>query len=265
VQINNEELPGLTDEDIQHLVTAEDTPDEKRTRFIKNLVSVTNQLKELESKKISILMELSDPENNKIMYNLAVTVHGSALNHSSHNVDEILLDSFTDEEDYELYSKYRNKRFYKGKEVVEEFKDHPLQVKLRKEKYLTTRGFNKQKTIGQHLEYLCEAKRDFNIEDRLKKLEEQSKVHESRIKATEVLLDKEIISTENKFKSLRQQVESETKKLQMKILLDGDPALTDTRLAKLLGVSRQTIYRWKNDMSQEDWDEMKSNILEYFV
>lgn len=249
--IKDEDLPGLTEEDIHYIVSVEDTPEEKRTRFIENLVSVTKQLKELETKKLSILIELADPESNKIMYNLAVTVHGNALNHSSYNIDEILLDSFADEEDYELYSKYRNKKFYRGKEVIEEFKDHPLQVKLKKEKYLTTRGFNRQKTIGQHLEYLCEAKRDFTIEDRLKRLEEQSKVHESKIKATEVLLDKEIISTENKFKSLRQQVESETKKLQMMILLDGNPALTDTKLASLLEVNRKTIYRWRKNIITE--------------
>ena len=217
----------------------------------KELIYLYQQEKEIEKRRMLILKKMQDPEVAEAIFGLALSIHGTALEHSSYDPVEIVADSFSEAKDIALYKKYRNKNFYRGREVVEHYDKHPIQVKLKKGKHLTTRGFNRQKTLGQHLEYLCKAKKDADIEERLTRLEEQQKQAEINAQITKIrqeviedavdIINLEVDSIKSAIKDVRKQ--------QLFPLRQANCNLTNEQIASALGVSKRTILRWDKELS----------------
>jgi hypothetical protein len=168
-----------------------------RQAQLKELIRTNRLMKDLQRNQLQLLSAISDKEKAGKMLSAVMTAHEGILEREG-TLDDVLDMSFEDKELLKFLIKNKNDRFYKGTEVMDQFKDHPMQKKLVKNKLVGRRELKKKVTAHQHMDYMHKAKSSYS---KAMSTEERMTAFEARIQALEtnqtILLANQITLEDN--------------------------------------------------------------------
>jgi hypothetical protein len=223
--------------------------------------------------QLQLLSAISDKEKAGKMLSAVMTAHEGILEREG-TLDDVLDMSFEDKELLKFLIKNKNDRFYKGTEVMDQFKDHPMQKKLVKNKLVGRRELKKKVTAHQHMDYMHKAKSSYT---KAMSTEERMHEFEARIQALEtnqvilaanqislgendhVLLSNQLVITESQAE-LEEKVESissimeklkgkECKVNKVHAYLMRKSGKNKSEIAKAFAVTPRTVLNWVSEIA----------------
>lgn len=154
------------------------TEEEIKEQQIKELISINKEVKHLQNKKIAVLSSLSDKEMLSFIFDNTLDIYKNILECDSvnmTNLDDFVLNVFDDIEDAKKFLKNKSVRWYRSGEVFNNYNEHPIQRKLRRNKVINATSAKRTTTPMALLNYLHKEKagdeRFRAMEERLSKLE----------------------------------------------------------------------------------------------
>lgn len=154
------------------------TDEEIKEQQIKELISINREVKHLQNKKIAVLSSLSDKEMLSFIFDNTLDIYKNILECDSvnmTNLDDFVLNVFDDLEDAKKFLKNKSVRWYRSGEVFNNYNEHPVQKKLRRNKVINATSAKRTTTPMALLNYLHKEKagdeRFRAMEERLSKLE----------------------------------------------------------------------------------------------
>ena len=227
------------------------TEDELRRLSRERLIQINREKKALDMKARQILISLSDSEKRDRIFSIVEKMHKAILDNDMEFLE--LLKSELSEEDVEFYTKHKHDGFFRSAEVFDKFLKHPVQKTMLKAKCISKRKVKKNKTANQHMEYMILSKEVHNLKIRQDVLEKQ-----------QIALDRKFLELERNLVDMRTNQSflfSVTATLHDKLnyllscgeskdkvaaysLKQENPSLTQSEIATMFGVSRETVNRW---------------------
>lgn len=233
--------------------------DKERQQYLKDLFAIERQIKELNRQKVNTLASLAEDGKSERIYDAMLKVHKGILESSPDDtLDDIIEVNLQDETEVKLLLDNKHSKFYSSAEIFDEFKHHPEQQALVKKKLLNKRNVKKSQTPNQHMTCVKDAK---DIRNRFDKLEADILMLKSKLSTQEAKsakLEQLVSSIDNKVDKLDQDISCSSISLANQIddirklnayLMYKEQGITVDVIAKTLGVTQRTIYRWISKLS----------------
>lgn len=225
------------------------------------LIDLNIEQKALTIQKKNILSSLADKEKISRLFELLKMAHKGILEDQG-ELDEILLESFdNNQETVDFFKKYKHDKFYRSKEVFDEFSSNPVQVAMVRTKSVSKRDIGKAETYHQHLNYMHSAKQIHDLKERVNRLEQRELINkfESSLNLGAVFrsiseLEERVSTNEEVISGVIDELVKlsdrgiDTRKLLAHKLKLENPNLKNKELAKQFGVSVRTVCYWLKDM-----------------
>jgi len=234
----------------------------ERDKEVQNVIAINQQMKYLQQQKMYSLSKLAEEGISDKMFQAVSKVHKGILDSEiERHLSDILKESFEDKEELLFLLENKNKPFYKSSDIFDEYSSHKVQKVLVKDKLLSKRSIKKQKTAGQHITYVKQAKDSVDRIsvmqselDELKELVLLNKSDNLKLKIAYSKVSEKVSSIEDDLSETIRMLAgkiNDQRKIQAFCMKQQDESLSNQSIAKILGVSKRTIERWLLELNTE--------------